>query len=106
MADPDESRHVPHGIDAASESTEWKWARNNLAHWVQNAEDAGIEAKKFLVFDKGNENIEHYIGPLAIDFVVMGSHGVSGLRKLVLGSNPQRLVRHAAVPVLVVKKTH
>jgi nucleotide-binding universal stress UspA family protein len=37
------------------------------------------------------------------DLIVMGSHGRSGLEKLVLGSVTQRVVSHAHIPVLVVR---
>jgi nucleotide-binding universal stress UspA family protein len=37
------------------------------------------------------------------DFIVMGSHGRSGLRRWVLGSVAEELLRHANVPVLMVK---
>lgn len=38
-----------------------------------------------------------------IDLIVMGSHGRSGLEKLVLGSTTQRVLAHVKVPVLVVR---
>lgn len=37
------------------------------------------------------------------DFIVIGSHGRSGLRRWVLGSVAEELLRHANVPVLMVK---
>ena len=37
------------------------------------------------------------------DLIVMGSHGRSGIEKLVLGSVAQRVLSHAPVPVLVVR---
>jgi nucleotide-binding universal stress UspA family protein len=37
------------------------------------------------------------------DLIVMGSHGRSGIEKLVLGSVAQRVLSHAKVPVLVVR---
>jgi nucleotide-binding universal stress UspA family protein len=40
---------------------------------------------------------------LGSDLVVMGSHGRSGLEKLVLGSTAQRVLSHAHIPVLVVR---
>ncbi|GGD24339.1 universal stress protein [Hyunsoonleella pacifica] len=38
------------------------------------------------------------------DLIIMGSHGTSGLKEYFVGSNTERVVRHAEIPVLVVKK--
>ena len=37
------------------------------------------------------------------DLIVMGSHGTSGLAEFFVGSNTERVVRNANIPVLVVK---
>ncbi|PKA84500.1 nucleotide-binding universal stress UspA family protein [Ulvibacter sp. MAR_2010_11] len=37
------------------------------------------------------------------DFIVMGSHGASGLKEVFVGSNTEKVVRYSALPVLVVK---
>lgn len=37
------------------------------------------------------------------DTIVMGSHGRSGLLKLFLGSETQKVIQHAKVPVIVVR---
>ncbi|WP_340065058.1 universal stress protein [Ascidiimonas aurantiaca] len=39
-----------------------------------------------------------------IDLVVMGSGGASGFKEFVIGSTTEKVVRHAKVPVLVIKK--
>jgi universal stress protein A len=38
-----------------------------------------------------------------IDLIVIASHGYKGLKRFVLGSTAERVVRHAHCPVLVVK---
>lgn len=38
-----------------------------------------------------------------IDLVLMGSHGATGLRELLMGSNAEKIVRKSQVPVLIVK---
>lgn len=43
---------------------------------------------------------------LAADVIVMGTHGRSGVRRLLLGSVAERVLRRARVPVLVVRDTH
>lgn len=37
------------------------------------------------------------------DLIVMGSHGASGIKEVLIGSNTQKVVRHAHIPVLVIK---
>ena len=41
-----------------------------------------------------------------IDLIVMGSHGVSGLKEMFIGSNTEKVVRASDVPVLVIKNRH
>ena len=41
-----------------------------------------------------------------IDLIVMGSHGVSGLKEIFIGSNTEKVIRTSNVPVLVIKKPH
>jgi len=38
-----------------------------------------------------------------IDLIVIATHGTSGLRHLMMGSTAERVVQHAAAPVLAVK---
>ncbi|GAA4281085.1 universal stress protein [Gaetbulibacter aestuarii] len=38
------------------------------------------------------------------DLIVMGSHGASGVREFFVGSNTERVVRNAQIPVLVIKQ--
>ncbi|HEX8106515.1 MAG TPA: universal stress protein [Kofleriaceae bacterium] len=39
----------------------------------------------------------------AFDLVVMGSHGRTGIRRVLLGSVAEKVLRHAACPVLIVR---
>ncbi|WOD42418.1 universal stress protein [Hwangdonia lutea] len=55
--------------------------------------------KHFKVFSEVNDVAEKHDA----DLIVMGSHGVSGLKELFIGSNTERVVRNANIPVLVVK---
>jgi nucleotide-binding universal stress UspA family protein len=38
-----------------------------------------------------------------VDLIVMGSHGHTGLHRLVLGSVSEKVVRHASCAVLTIK---
>lgn len=99
----DEPAHVPHVSLTGSYRHEKGHAQNELNVLVSTASRLGLMATPLLVLDKGNDRIENYCESLGIDLVVMGSHGATGIRELVMGSNTQRLVRHSRVPVLVIK---
>ncbi len=43
-----------------------------------------------------------YINAYGVDFVIMGTHGRTGLKRLFLGSIAEEIVRHAPCPVLTV----
>ncbi|MDO5968944.1 universal stress protein [Flavivirga aquimarina] len=55
--------------------------------------------KHFKVFSEVNDIASKYDA----DLIVMGSHGASGVKEFFIGSNTERVVRHADIPVLVVK---
>lgn len=91
-------------VEFESHHLEVSTAKSQLDEWVRIGEGKGITCFPILVFENGSEKIENYIKPYSIDMVVMGSHGAKGIRKLILGSNAQRVVKHSTVPVLVVKR--
>ena len=62
-----------------------------------------IEVIEAAEFDGAFEGIMDYVVKYDIDGIVMGSHGAKGLQELFIGSNTEKVVRHAHVPVLVVK---
>ncbi|WP_436901521.1 universal stress protein [Halovenus halobia] len=49
------------------------------------------------------DRILEYAGEIDADIIVSGTHGRSGVRRRVLGSVAERLVRHATQPVLTVR---
>ncbi len=48
--------------------------------------------------------VEAYVQDTPIDLVMMPSHGASGLKKLLVGSHAERVVRTSSVPVMVIKQ--
>lgn len=65
-----------------------------------------VEGVKVIVktaFGSVSRMIQDYVKKESIDLVVMGSHGASGAREFFIGSNAERVVRNAHVPVLVIK---
>ncbi len=50
------------------------------------------------------EGISEFAQKNNIDFIIMGSHGTSGLEEFFVGSNTEKVVRTSKIPVLVIKK--
>ena len=54
-------------------------------------------------FHKAFEGIIETCHKLNVDLIVMGSHGISGLKEMFIGSNTEKVVRTSDIPVLVIK---
>jgi nucleotide-binding universal stress UspA family protein len=79
-------------------------AKSELNKLVKKAEDRGLKAEQFLVFDVGREEILKHTHFHRHDFIVMGSHGASGAKEIFVGSNAQKVLRDATIPVLIIKE--
>jgi nucleotide-binding universal stress UspA family protein len=49
-----------------------------------------------------HEGIAAYASSAGVDLLVMGSHGRSGFKRMLLGSVTERVIRHAPCPTLIV----
>jgi nucleotide-binding universal stress UspA family protein len=75
----------------------------DLRELQKKAERQGIECSTFLEFDGGQANILKHSGHFHHDFIVTGSSGTRGGVRELMGSNVEKIVRKADVPVIVVK---
>lgn len=75
------------------------------AHEVaERATQAGIQDVEVIVRDGSPDaEIESYISEVPCDLVVMGTHGRRGLRRYILGSTTERVLRFATVPVVTTR---
>ncbi len=64
----------------------------------------GIEISAHLKFEKAHDGILTFSKKNKIDLTIMGSHGISGIEEILVGSNTEKVVRLSDTPVLVVKK--
>lgn len=55
--------------------------------------------KHYKVFSEINAIAEE----IKADVIIMGSHGASGLKEFFVGSNTEKVVRYATLPVLIIK---
>ena len=96
-------RHVPGNV-LEMETKKVRLARAKLFQLVRKAEAERVEARPELVIGTGAEHIEDYLIPFGIDLLVMGSHGATGIREAIIGSQTQHVIRNCKIPSLVVKK--
>jgi nucleotide-binding universal stress UspA family protein len=79
-------------------------ANEALAAARQTFEAAGVQVSASLVESHSVwRGIVEASEAGGADLIVMGSHGRSGIEKLVLGSVAQRVLSHSHLPVLVVR---
>lgn len=99
-----EVAHVLHHVAVEENAHHVGHARYQLQQMIAALELEGVKAKAVFVPNEGRESIEDYIKPYEIDFLVMGSHGATGIREAIIGSNTQKVIRKSSVPALVIKR--
>ncbi|QRV17614.1 universal stress protein [Haloterrigena salifodinae] len=70
----------------------------------RTAESRGVETSTVVRHGVPQEEIVNVAETNAIDLIVMGTHGRSGLDHLVTGSVAEEVVRNAPVPVVTVRE--
>lgn len=68
------------------------------------ASKEGVSVDKRVVEGHPAEEILKLAREESVDLVVMGTLGLSGIQKYLLGSTADKVVRHSRVPVLTVRK--
>jgi nucleotide-binding universal stress UspA family protein len=69
----------------------------------RQSEISGIKTKTFVREGEAYRVIADFARQENINIIVMGSHGRTGLKRLLMGSVTERVIGHAPCPVLVVK---
>jgi len=78
-----------------------------LAHAEALAHQHGLTVEKQLVEAMGRpagELVVKVAATWAADLIVCGTHGRRGLRRIVMGSDAEYIVRHSPVPILLIRK--
>lgn len=78
-------------------------AQAQLRRAAAKAEDAGVEFTTEVVdAESAFEGLVNQAEKSGADLIVLGSHGRTGLRRLLMGSTTERVIGHAPCSVLVV----
>ncbi len=75
-----------------------------LQEWEQIAKKKNAPIVTGWIHGDLVDQIKTYVLSHQIDFLVMGSHGASGKKDYLIGSNTQKVVRSVHIPVLIIKE--
>lgn len=67
--------------------------------------NGATEARRAVLFGTPGLEIADYAKLQQADLIIIPSHGYHGVKRLVLGSVAERVIRHAACSVLVVRRS-
>jgi nucleotide-binding universal stress UspA family protein len=71
---------------------------------ADQAEDSNVEIKSSVQRGNPHDDILAYANEHAIDLIVIGTHGRTGVKRALLGSVTEDVVRHSEIPVLTVHR--
>lgn len=103
--------HVLFALDAAGPGVVWgavdnesreKTVRSHLDQLLKDNDISGVTTA-VKVGDAGL-SITEYAREYGADLIVIPSHGFHGMKRLLLGSVAERVIRHANCPVLVLRR--
>lgn len=94
------------GIPSYSE--EWyETAKQDAADLLERTaarcEEAGVEVETATEVGKASRTIAEFAQDHGVDHIVIGSHGRSGVSRILLGSVAETVVRRSPIPVTVVR---
>jgi nucleotide-binding universal stress UspA family protein len=97
-----EGIYAPDGVAMALPAQEPLALRGKLAQ-VRPA-DSSVKVEHRLVDGEPSEEILKVAGAEGVDVIVMGTHGSTGLARLLMGSVAENVLRKAPCPVLTVRQ--
>ena len=80
-----------------------KWVEETLEKWADAAREKGISVRTLVRTGSPYQEIVDLATDERADLVAMGTHGRSGVSRLLLGSVADRVIRLAPCPVLTVR---
>ncbi len=81
-------------------------AEAHLAPLLDQARGEGVRADGLVVFGRTSQAILDAAHDQGATMILMGTHGRTGLARVTMGSVAEEVIRHADVPVVVVRTKH
>lgn len=101
MSTPEAGMMVGEAIDMLSDA-----GKSILAKSVARVRKAGIVAESTLVESVGGRAADLIVRDAKkwkADIIVIGTHGRRGLKRMVMGSDAEEVVRNTSIPVMLVR---
>jgi nucleotide-binding universal stress UspA family protein len=95
--------YVPPNVWEEIEAGARAGAQRQLNRLVARARRAGVHLKSLVALGSPYEDIVRAAKRTRADLLVLGTHGRTGLTKVLLGSVAERVLRTASCPVLTVR---
>ncbi len=70
---------------------------------ARKGKDEGVDVEQVLIVGSPAHDMEKIVEKTGADLVVIGTHGKTGIRKILMGSVAESTVKTVKVPVLLVK---
>jgi nucleotide-binding universal stress UspA family protein len=80
-----------------------KKAKEFVENVKKNAESQSVSAEAYVKEGETFKMIINIAGETGANLIVMGSHGSTGLKRLLMGSVTEKVIGYSPCPVLVVK---
>jgi len=80
-----------------------KLAEKRFSKFLSKEYLQGIKITPIVKYHKVFEEVNDIADSMNADLIIMGSHGVSGAKEYFIGSNTEKMIRYANIPVLVIK---
>ena len=90
-------------LSAMRDETEREEAANLSSKAAEMAKKEGVEAEAVTPTGRSFDAIVETAGGRAVDLIVMGAYGKTGLKKVLMGSSTEKVIGNAGCAVLVVK---
>lgn len=80
-----------------------KGAKEKMKEFESKIQCEDIDIRTEIRLDNTYAGIIDFAEEIAADYILMGSHGASGLKEVFVGSNTEKVVRRSKIPVICIK---
>ena len=80
-----------------------KWVEDEIEKWASAARVQGITVRTIVRTGSAQEEIVNLATDERAELIIIGTHGRTGLNRLLLGSIADRVIRFSPCPVLTVR---